>query len=195
MTRIYTKNKEIPQFFGSKKLKELPKKRPGSNRGFWICFCHGVTSLCCKLHIVLFLGIAYVFTYSAIWVWWWRPRDFTFFKWCSQTNDCPQENLAKFGCRPNIKSLKKTIFSVFDYLFQPVVKIWWLKFLFLKKNREILPQKMKRHVYVKACMSCINCILDCKTNIEPNGWGGPYQHKVPLGTNFIAMNFARHIKH
>jgi hypothetical protein len=34
MTRIYTKNKEISQFLGSKKLKELLKKRPGSNRGF-----------------------------------------------------------------------------------------------------------------------------------------------------------------
>jgi hypothetical protein len=64
---------------GSKKLKELLKKRPGSNRGFWICFCHGVTSLCSKLHIVLFLGVAYVLPYSAIWVWWWRPRDFTLF--------------------------------------------------------------------------------------------------------------------
>jgi hypothetical protein len=50
---------------------------------FEFVFFHGVTSLCSKLHVVLFFGLAYVSSYSAIWVWWWILRDFIlFFEFC-----------------------------------------------------------------------------------------------------------------
>jgi hypothetical protein len=46
-----------------------------------------------------------------------------------QTGDHPQEELAKFGYRPDVKEeFFLRILSYFGYLLEPVVQIWWVIF-------------------------------------------------------------------
>ncbi len=48
--------------------------------------------------------------------------------WCSQAGDHLQEDLAKFGHRPDMKIKKfKESFVYFGYLLELVGKIWWFR--------------------------------------------------------------------
>jgi hypothetical protein len=70
---------------------------------------------------------------------------------CSQTDDHPQQSLAIFGYRPDmkVKKKRKRIFQYFGYMLEAVVEIWQSLFL-VWKSGELGPLIFfqKNHLYV-----------------------------------------------
>ncbi len=84
------------------------------------------------------------------------------FLWCSQTDDHPQQSLAIFGYRPDMKVRKIRIFQYFGYLLQPVVEIWQSLFL-VWKSGELGPLSFFKNI-ICMCQNNIFKFRKCKKN-------------------------------
>jgi hypothetical protein len=63
--------------------------------------------------------------------------------WCSQSGDDPQEVVAKFGYKINMKVSFKISFYIFGFVLDSCIEIWWF---FLKFGGILADKNLKKHL-------------------------------------------------